>query len=908
MPFLLSLPPSLVETFHSLTGKDAGEWFCTADPVGKRLGSGGGTVWLMKEAQSPEVLSPEVLSNSPSRGELWRQGPSLEGRVGEGLWTPSIIIHAGGCSRRIPAYAPSGKVLIPMPPCNGKRGQTLLDLQTGLFERIMRQAPEGLHTLIASGDVLITAQSVPHIPDADVVCLGMVEEPELMQNHGVFAIRRDKPEELDFMLQKPSVARMGELEETHELLMDIGLWLLSDRAVERLETLASDDEGNICFYDLYGAFGLGLGANPAKSEPLLADLSVAIVRLDGGRFLHYGTSRELLSSTAEVMGEGSVFVFNSVCHAHISEGADNIWVENSRLPAGWTLRGRNIVTGVIAESQSRKVAESQSHRVAEGPLVLQEGQCVDVVPVGESDYVLRPYGFNDKFSGSVADAMYMEQPMAGWMARRGVSIADFASADDIQDAELFPVVSDMTAMGRLLHWFLDEEPDMAATALWRNSRRLSANAISDQANMPRLFCQRKALYEQSLADDMHTAMKDSACSDRAFSLLREGLLNGIVTAKSLPRLDVKPDQVVCAQSPVRADVAGGWTDTPPYSVYNGGSVVNFAFNTNGQSPLHVYVKPCPDNYSIVCHSVDLGMSETISTYEDLAAYDRVGSPFSIPKAALALAGFLPRFCKEEYGSLRQQLEAFGCGFSITTVAAVPAGSGLGTSSILAATVLGALSDFCALHWTEAEICRRTLALEQLLTTGGGWQDQYGGVYGGIKMLAGNKGFEQDIAVSMLPSTLFGGDQAGCHLMYYTGITRTAKHILVDIVKGMFLHEEERMAILGEMKQHALNMQHAVERGDFEGYGRLVRHSWELNCRLDSGTDPAKVRELCSRIDDLCLGYKLLGAGGGGYMYMVAKDAEAARRLRCELTDNPLCATSRFVDMEIADTGLTISRS
>ncbi|MBR3373784.1 MAG: bifunctional fucokinase/L-fucose-1-P-guanylyltransferase, partial [Bacteroidaceae bacterium] len=236
-----------METFHSLTGKDAGEWFCTADPVGKRLGSGGGTVWLMKEAQSPEVLSPEVLSNSPSRGELWRQGPSLEGRVGEGLWTPSIIIHAGGCSRRIPAYAPSGKVLIPMPPCNGKRGQTLLDLQTGLFERIMRQAPEGLHTLIASGDVLITAQSVPHIPDADVVCLGMVEEPELMQNHGVFAIRRDKPEELDFMLQKPSVARMGELEETHELLMDIGLWLLSDRAVERLETLASDDEGNICF-------------------------------------------------------------------------------------------------------------------------------------------------------------------------------------------------------------------------------------------------------------------------------------------------------------------------------------------------------------------------------------------------------------------------------------------------------------------------------------------------------------------------------------------------------------------------------------------------------------------------------------------------------------------------------------
>ena len=367
MPFLLSLPPSLVETFHSLTGKDADEWFCAADPAGKRLGSGGGTVWLMREAQSPEVQSLEAPSNSPSRGELWRQGPSLEGRVGEGLWAPSIIIHAGGCSRRIPAYAPSGKVLIPLPPYKGKRGLTLLDLQTGLFERIMRQAPEGLRTLIASGDVLITAPEVPQIPDADVVCLGMTERPELMQNHGVFAIRRDRPDELDFMLQKPSVARMAELEGSHELLMDIGLWLLSDKAVERLKALATDDKGEIEFYDLYGAYGLGLGNDPAIDEPRLADLSVAVVRLDKGRFLHYGTSHELLSSTAEVTGEGSVFVFNSVGEATIGEGAEDIWVENSCLPASWTLCGRNIVTGVIAESQSHKVAESQSRRRASGP-------------------------------------------------------------------------------------------------------------------------------------------------------------------------------------------------------------------------------------------------------------------------------------------------------------------------------------------------------------------------------------------------------------------------------------------------------------------------------------------------------------------------------------------------------------
>ena len=56
---------------------------------------------------------------------------------------------------------------------------------------------------------------------------------------------------------------------------------------------------------------------------------------------------------------------------------------------------------------------------------------------------------------------------------------------------------------------------------------------------------------------------------------------------------------------------------------------------------------------------------------------------------------------------------------ITLLSAIPAGSGLGTSSILASTVLGTISDFCGLNWDKNEICNRTLILEQLLTTGRG---------------------------------------------------------------------------------------------------------------------------------------------------------------------------------------------
>ena len=156
-------------------------------------------------------------------------------------------------------------------------------------------------------------------------------------------------------------------------------------------------------------------------------------------------------------------------------------------------------------------------------------------------------------------------------------------------------------------------------------------------------------------------------------------------------------------------------------------MVNLSIELNGQPPLQVYVKTCKEPH-IVLRSIDMGAMEVVNTYEELQDYRKVGSPFSIPKAALALAGFIPQFSEICYGSLQEQLEDFGAGIEVTLLAAIPAGSGLGTSSILASTVLGALNDFCGLAWDKNEICRCTLVLEQLLTTGGGWQDQYGGVF------------------------------------------------------------------------------------------------------------------------------------------------------------------------------------
>ena len=389
--------------------------------------------------------------------------------------------------------------------------------------------------------------------------------------------------------------------------------------------------------------------------------------------------------------------------------------------------------------------------------------------------------------------------------------------------------------------------------------------------------------------------------------MREGLTATLMQQQT-PKLSVYPDQIVWSRSPVRIDLAGGWTDTPPYSMMQGGNVVNIAIELNGQPPLQVYMKPTEQRH-IILRSIDLGATEIVSTWDELEQFNKVGSPFSIPKAALVLAGFAPRFSAQPYASLKEQLEAFGSGIEMTTLSAIPAGSGLGTSSMLAATVLGAVNDFCGLGWDKYEISNRTLVLEQLLTTGGGWQDQYGGVLHGVKLLQTQSGWQQQPLVRWLPDSLWTSpEHAKCHLLYYTGITRTAKGILAEIVRGMFLNETERLDILAQMKQHALDLYDVIQRGEFEEMGRMIGKTWLQNQRIDSGTNPEAVKAITQQIHDLCLGYKLPGAGGGGYLYMVAKDEEAAARIRKILTACPPNNKARFVEMSLSQKGLETSKS
>lgn len=946
MKKLLSLPPNLVNCFHDVTGLSHDEWFCTNDPVGRKLGSGGGSTWLL-----------EACHDKTSCGKTFDEWLSSDKR---------LLLHAGGQSRRLPAYAPSGKVLTPIPVFRWERGQklsqNLLSLQVPLYEQIMSYAPDNIHTMIVSGDVYIRAsRPLQPLPDADVICYGLWLGPEIAKDHGVFIINKDTPSVLECMMQKPSVKTLGELLKDHFYLTDIGVWLLSDKAVKLLMA-RSGHGGDIRNYDLYSEFGCALGNDPSVEDEELNSLSVAVMPLSGGEFYHFGTSHEILSSTLAVQNlvndqreimhhslkpHPAMFVQNAIVATPITEHNRNLWIENSRIGGSWTLAHENIITGVPKNDWQIR---------------LKPGQCVDVVPVGEDEIAVRPYGYDDKFRGSLYDetVMFIGQPFAHWASERGIDINEIDGNTDLQSARIFPACAGVRDAGLALRWMLGEPGLEEGKAVWTESRKLSADDISAEADLVRLTRQRNELraanwpalarnyehsvfYQVDLDDAAHefaaygilepapvsdsapllTRIHDSmfrsemarlngkehqADEGKAFALLREGLTQQVLVHRQQPRMSVYGDQIVWGRSPVRIDIAGGWTDTPPYCLMEGGSVVNLAIELNGQPPLQAYVRPCREPH-IVLRSIDLGAVEEVRTFEQLADFHHVGSPFSIPKAALALAGFLPAYSLENHASLESQLKVFGCGIELTLLSAIPAGSGLGTSSLLAATVLGALNDFCGLAWDKNEIGRRTLVLEQLLTTGGGWQDQFGGILQGVKLLETGRGFEQCPTVRWLPSELFTQPEYGaCHLLYYTGITRTAKSILAEIVRRMFLNQSDELRRLREMKQHSLDMYEAIQRADFMRMGRLVRKTWQQNQAIDSGTNPESVRRITSLIDDLCLGYKLTGAGGGGYLYMTAKDTEAAARIRQILNANRPNANARFVDMALSAKGLQVSRS
>jgi len=397
--------------------------------------------------------------------------------------------------------------------------------------------------------------------------------------------------------------------------------------------------------------------------------------------------------------------------------------------------------------------------------------------------------------------------------------------------------------------------------------------------------------------------------DVAFETLENAIVASGSKQQTYPRNALRSDEIVWARAPARLDLGGGWTDTPPYSLEHGGCVVNAAVNLNGQPPIQAYFRIIAEPV-IRISSIDQGTRTEITRLDELLDYRKATSNLALAKAALALSCFSAQTDSTTRNrSLRRMLDDFGGGIELTTLAAIPKGSGLGTSSIMGAVILATIQRAVGKELSQRELFYSVLRLEQALTTGGGWQDQIGGAVNGIKMILTEPGFVPDARIHyVLPDVLDPKTNGGTSLLYYTGVTRLAKNILHQVVGRYLNRDRSTMATLKQIRTVAGEVADALIRKDIAAFGHLIDVAWRLNKQLDPNSSNEQIELLFERVRPFIYGAKLLGAGGGGFMLMICKSPDDARSVRQMLEAEPPNARARFFEFDISSEGLAVTVS
>jgi len=405
----------------------------------------------------------------------------------------------------------------------------------------------------------------------------------------------------------------------------------------------------------------------------------------------------------------------------------------------------------------------------------------------------------------------------------------------------------------------------------------------------------------------------SRAQSLAFDYLRRKIVTGGRGDEPVLRSALRSDQIAWGRAPARLDLAGGWSDTPPYTLENGGTVLNAAVLLNGQPPVQVYGRVTAEPV-IRVRSIDLGTHLDIRVWDELFDCSSAVGAFSLVKAALVISGFTPA-ChvpmvgggSERNRPLRDVLAGFGGGLEITTLAAIPKGSGLGTSSIMGAVLLAVINRIMGRSLSQDRLFYNVLRLEQELTTGGGWQDQIGGSIGGLKLVTTHAGLAPEATIRYVPADVLDPRlNGGQTLLYYTGVTRLAKNILQNVVGRYLDRDRQAMSALGQLAGLAARMAEAMGRKEIGHFGTLIDAAWDLNQQLDPQSTTAEIEELLARIRPCLFGAKLLGAGGGGFLLLIAKSPADAERITRLLEESPPNDRARFFDFQVSDSGLEVS--
>lgn len=306
--------------------------------------------------------------------------------------------------------------------------------------------------------------------------------------------------------------------------------------------------------------------------------------------------------------------------------------------------------------------------------------------------------------------------------------------------------------------------------------------------------------------------------------------------------------MIIARSPLRITLGGGGTDLASYYRDNEGFLISAAIDK------YIYV------------TVMRPFTEGIYLkYSQLEHVEKVGDvKHPIIREALAMQNLNT-----------PQVE-------ITTLADIPAGTGLGSSGSFTTALLKGLYAHRRKHVHPQELAELACHIEiDRLGEPIGKQDQYIAAYGGVTCFT----FHKDDTVTATPlrlsmETMF--DLEDNLLLFFTGFSRSASAILKDQHTRSKDHNAEMLNNLHYVKELGYRSRAALEEGDLVGFGRLMHEHWEHKKRRSGGMSNPKIDELYGlAMRSGAVGGKLVGAGGGGFLMFYAADRVRLRHAMAE---------------------------
>ena len=324
--------------------------------------------------------------------------------------------------------------------------------------------------------------------------------------------------------------------------------------------------------------------------------------------------------------------------------------------------------------------------------------------------------------------------------------------------------------------------------------------------------------------------------------------------KSLSRISCKKDFAEMF-FPVRVNFSGTWTDAMPYCVENGGQVINMSVLTDGKKPICVKAEKLAEKKIEFCSDglVTVFSYNNADNEEDL-------SEFNLHMAVLKILGIT-----EETQS--------DCGFRLTTeVSGIDKGSGLGTSSILLGGCIKVLSELFGLCYDDREVVEMVFVAEQLMKTGGGWQDQIGGLFPGIKISETQAGLRQIPSVRNIElSDNFRQFFSERLVLIPTGQRHFGRFIVNDVANRYLDKNKDSAEGFAQMKNLNRKMLECLKNDDIEGFIGCINSHCEILCRISPMVTNEKI---CSVIkgclENMADAVSLCGAGGGGYLMAIMK--------------------------------------